>query len=132
MYQKFILLISVFVLSSVSVSQALVVGDFEGGLDGWASAGDATLTPVAVGVTSGAESLLIEGPGSWQMLALLDIKAVHEQYYVDSSIRTFFNLAQYFFGWLRVRCYHLHLKDARAGIGAFEQWISPKTSQRDY
>ena len=85
MFQKFILIISVLVLSSVSTSQALVVGDFEGGLDGWASAGDATLTPAAIGVTLGAESLLIEGPGSWQMLALLDIKAVRSVIAVDGA-----------------------------------------------
>ena len=76
MCKNLILLISVLVLSMVSTSQALVIGDFEGGLDGWEQAGDATLAPAAIGVTSGAESVLIEGPGSWQMLAKLEIKAI--------------------------------------------------------
>lgn len=53
MCKKLILLISVLVLSSVSTSQALVVGDFEGGLDGWEQAGDATLTLTTIGATSG-------------------------------------------------------------------------------
>jgi len=85
MRKKLILLISVLVLSSVSVSHALVVGDFEGGLDGWAPAGDATLTLSTIGATSGTGSLLIEGPGSWQMLALLDIKAIRSVLAVDGA-----------------------------------------------
>jgi hypothetical protein len=85
MCKKLILLISVLVLSSISTSQALVVGDFEGGLDGWAPAGDATLTLTTVGATSGAGSVLIEGPGSWQMLAKLDIKAIRSVLGVDGA-----------------------------------------------
>ena len=85
MYKKLILLISVLVLSSASTSQALVVGDFEDGLDGWAPAGDATLTLSTIGATSGTGSLLIEGGGSWQMLALLDIKAIRSVLAVDGA-----------------------------------------------
>jgi hypothetical protein len=85
MYKKLIVLISVLVLSSVSSSYALVVGDFEGGLDGWAPAGDAVLTPSTVGATSGTGSLMIEGPGSWQMLALLDIKSLRSVLGVDGA-----------------------------------------------
>jgi len=76
MCKKLILLISVLVLSLVSTSQALVVGDFEGGLDGWEQAGDATLSLATIGATSGTGSVLIEGPGSWQMLGKLEIKAI--------------------------------------------------------
>ncbi|MGB2866760.1 MAG: hypothetical protein WBC05_25740, partial [Sedimentisphaerales bacterium] len=85
MCKKLILLISVLVLSSVSTSQALVVGDFEGGLDGWEQAGDATLTLTTIGATSGAGSVLIEGPGSWQMLGKLEIKAIRSVLGVDGA-----------------------------------------------
>jgi len=76
MYKKLILLISVLVLSLACTSQAIVVGDFEDGLNGWAPSGDSTLTLSTIGATTGAGSMLIEGPGSWQMLALLDIKSL--------------------------------------------------------
>jgi hypothetical protein len=75
MGKKLIGLILVLVLSWAVPSHALVVGDFGGGLDGWAPAGDATRTPVPTGVTKGSQAILIEGPGGWQMLAKLDIKA---------------------------------------------------------
>ena len=76
MCKKLIYSISILVLSLACTSHALVVGDFEEGLDGWLPAGDATLTLSTVGATTGAGSILIEGPGSWQMLALLDIKSL--------------------------------------------------------
>lgn len=85
MYKKLVILISVLVLSSVSTSYALVVGDFEGGLDGWVPAGDATLTLSATGATTGTGSLMIEGPGSWQMLAKLDIKSIRSVLGVDGA-----------------------------------------------
>ena len=76
MYKNFILLVSVLLLSAVSTSQALVVGDFEEGLDGWAPSGDAVLTQSTVGASTGSGSLMIESAGGWQMLALLDIKSL--------------------------------------------------------
>jgi hypothetical protein len=76
MRKKLILLISVLVLSLTCTSQAIVVGDFEDGLDGWAPSGDNTLTQSTIGATTGTGSALIEGPGSWQMLAVLDIKSL--------------------------------------------------------
>jgi len=76
MRNKWVLLIAALVLSLACTSQAIVVGDFEGGFDGWLPAGASTLTLTTTGATSGAGSLLIEGPGSWQMLAKLDIKSL--------------------------------------------------------
>jgi len=76
MRNKLVLLIAALVLSLACTSQAIVVGDFEGGFDGWQPAGASTLTLSTTGATSGAGSLLIEGPGSWQMLAKLDIKSL--------------------------------------------------------
>jgi hypothetical protein len=76
MRNKWVLLIAALVLSLACTSQAIVVGDFEGGFDGWLPAGASTLTLSTTGATSGAGSLLIEGPGSWQMLAKLDIKSL--------------------------------------------------------
>jgi len=85
MYKKLILLISVLVLSLACTSQAIVVGDFEDGLDGWAPSGDSTLTLSTIGATTGAGSMLIEGPGSWQMLALLDIKSLRSVLAADNA-----------------------------------------------
>jgi hypothetical protein len=76
MYKTLILLVSVLLLSAVSTSQALVVGDFEEGLDGWAPSGEAVLTQSTIGASTGSGSLMIESAGSWQMLALLDIKSL--------------------------------------------------------
>jgi len=85
MCKKLILLISILVLSLPYTSQAIVIGDFEDGLDGWAPAGDNTLTLSTIGATSGAGSVLIEGPGSWQMLSNLDIKAIRSVLGVDGA-----------------------------------------------
>ena len=85
MYKNLILFVSVLLLSVVSTSQALVVGDFEGGLDGWAPSGDAVLTLSDIGATTGTGSLMIEAPGSWQMLALLDIKSLRSVLAVDGA-----------------------------------------------
>jgi hypothetical protein len=85
MYKNLILFVSVLLLSVVSTSQALVIGDFEGGLDGWAPSGDAVLTLSDIGATTGTGSLMIEGPGSWQMLALLDIKSLRSVIGVDGA-----------------------------------------------
>jgi len=76
MCKRLIYFVSAVVLSFACTSQALVIGDFEGGLDGWLPAGASTLTPSTTGVTSGAGALLIEGPGSWQMLAKLEAKSL--------------------------------------------------------
>ncbi len=75
MRNKWVLLIAAWVLSLACTSQAIVVGDFEGGFDGWLPAGASTLSLSTVGATTGARSVLIEGPGSSQMLAKLDIKS---------------------------------------------------------
>ncbi|MFC1604139.1 sugar-binding protein [Planctomycetota bacterium] len=85
MCKKLIFLISVLVLFSVSTSQALVIGDFEDGLDGWAPSGDNTVTLSTIGASTGTGSALLEGPGSWQMLALLDIKALRSVIAVEGA-----------------------------------------------
>ena len=54
-------------------SGAIVLGDFEGGLDGWWER-DATLSFSATGATLGAQALQIDGPGDWHQNALLDLK----------------------------------------------------------
>ena len=76
MCKRLIYFVSAVVLSLACTSQALVIGDFEGGFDGWQPAGASTLTLSTTGVTSGAGALLIEGPGSWQMLAKLEAKSL--------------------------------------------------------
>ncbi|MBN2594957.1 MAG: hypothetical protein JXA81_15735, partial [Sedimentisphaerales bacterium] len=85
MRKKLILLISVLVLSLACTSQAVVIGDFEDGLDGWAPSGGNILTQSTIGATTGTGSLLIEGAGSWQMLAVLDIKALRSVIAVEGA-----------------------------------------------
>jgi hypothetical protein len=85
MRKKLVLLISVLVLSLACTSHAVVIGDFEDGLDGWAPSGDNTLTQSTIGATTGTGSALIEGPGSWQMLALLDIKSLRSVIAVEGA-----------------------------------------------
>ncbi|UCE49444.1 MAG: carbohydrate binding domain-containing protein [Phycisphaerales bacterium] len=54
-------------------SGAIVLGDFEGDLDGWWER-DATLSFSATGATLGAQALQVDGPGDWHINALLDLK----------------------------------------------------------
>ncbi|UCE49443.1 MAG: carbohydrate binding domain-containing protein, partial [Phycisphaerales bacterium] len=52
---------------------AIVLGDFEGGLDGWFER-DATLSLSPTGATVGTGALQIDGPGDWHINTLLDLK----------------------------------------------------------
>jgi len=60
-------------LVSAGYGQVLTLGDFEGGLDGWAE-GDATLSAGATGATVGGQALQVDGPGGWHIDALLDMR----------------------------------------------------------
>lgn len=62
-------------LSFVSTSYGVVIGDFEGSLDGWFS-NDGTLSQSTEGVTTGSGSMMLEAAGGWKMVALLDAKSV--------------------------------------------------------
>ena len=76
MCRKLILLTaSIMALGLVSSSYGakVVVGDFEGSLDGW-QAKDATLSFSTIGATLGTQALQVDGPGGWHIDALLDIK----------------------------------------------------------
>jgi hypothetical protein len=53
---------------------AVVVGDFEGGLDGWQER-DATLSLSTTGATLGTQALQVDGPGDWHIDALVDIRS---------------------------------------------------------
>ena len=54
-------------------TDAVVVGDFEGGLDGWWAA-DATLSFSTTGATLNTQALQVDGPGDWHQNAKLDLK----------------------------------------------------------
>jgi len=71
------LLSLIIMLGTVSPNHAAVLGDFEGGLDGWAPA-DATLSQSPTGATLGTQALQVDGPGGWHINALLDIKPHRE------------------------------------------------------
>jgi hypothetical protein len=56
---------------------SIMVSDFEDGFDGWGSndgwrVGNLSLS--ATGATSGAQAMLVEGPGGWQQMAKIDLK----------------------------------------------------------
>ncbi|MBN2130426.1 MAG: LamG domain-containing protein [Sedimentisphaerales bacterium] len=57
-------------------SEAILVSDFEGGLDGWYTdtwtAGTIALS--TTGATEGAEAMQVEGPGGWQQMTKVDAK----------------------------------------------------------
>ena len=53
---------------------ATVVGDFEGGLDGWFAGDDFTLSNSPTGATTGTEAMQVDGPGGWHIDAVLDLK----------------------------------------------------------
>ncbi|MBP7053835.1 MAG: LamG domain-containing protein [Phycisphaerae bacterium] len=62
-------------LASTALGGSVVVGDFEGGLDGWRAGDGMTLSSSATGATVGAQALQIDGPGGWHIATLLDARA---------------------------------------------------------
>ncbi|MEN6425318.1 MAG: LamG domain-containing protein [Phycisphaerales bacterium] len=62
-------------LASTALADSIVVGDFEGGLDGWRAGDGMTLSFGATGATAGAEAMQVDGPGGWHIAALLDAKS---------------------------------------------------------
>ncbi len=61
-------------LASAALADSVVVGDFEGNLDGWRAGDDFTLSFSATGATAGAQALQVDGPGGWHIDGLLDAK----------------------------------------------------------
>jgi hypothetical protein len=61
------------VLGLRSASYGVVVGDFEGSLDGWGPA-DATLSLSTTGATSGTGAMQVDGPGNWHINSKVNIK----------------------------------------------------------
>jgi hypothetical protein len=59
---------------SPSPSGAVIVGDFEGGLDGWWAGDGFTLSNSPTGATLGTQAMQVDGPGDWHIDALLDLK----------------------------------------------------------
>jgi len=55
-------------------TESVVVGDFEGGLDGWWAGDDFTLSNSPTGATTGTEAMQVDGPGGWHIDAVLDLK----------------------------------------------------------
>jgi len=64
-------------VSSAPPPATVVIGDFEGNLDGW-WAGDATLSFSTTGATLSTQALQVDGPGGWHQNALLDLKPHRE------------------------------------------------------
>ena len=62
-------------LASPVLAGSIVVGNFEGGLDGWQAGEGMTLSFGDVGATVGAEALQVDGSGGWHIAALLDAKS---------------------------------------------------------
>ena len=58
-----------------SPSDAVVVGDFEGKLDGWQPGSGMTLSFGTTGATSGTQALQVDGPGGWHIDGLLNAKS---------------------------------------------------------
>ncbi|MCU0916554.1 MAG: LamG domain-containing protein [Planctomycetes bacterium] len=71
--KKATLLSFILAVALVSAGHGDVVGNFEGGLDGWQPR-DAKLTLSTTGATAGTQALQVDGPGGWHINALLNAK----------------------------------------------------------
>jgi hypothetical protein len=69
--QMFLVIALVFAIASTT--HAVVIGDFETGLDGWWS-DDATISQTATGATTGSSALQVDSPGTWKQAAKMDAK----------------------------------------------------------
>ena len=67
-------IITVLGLVSASFGDTVVVGDFEGDLDGWL-ADAATLSLSTTGATLGAQAMQVDAEGGWKLDAKLDVKS---------------------------------------------------------
>jgi len=65
------------VVSAGAPPATVVLGDFEGDLDGWWER-DATLSFSTTGATLGTQALQVDGPGDWHQNALMDLKPHRE------------------------------------------------------
>jgi len=63
-------------LSLVSSAAGVVIGNFEGGLDGWWSSQTAVLSNSPIGATLGSQALQVDDSGGWHMSALYDAKSL--------------------------------------------------------
>ena len=61
-------------LVSRSYGVEVVVGNFEGSLNGWRPGSGMTLSFGATGATAGTQALQVDGPGNWHIAGLLDAK----------------------------------------------------------
>ncbi len=62
-------------MASTTLAESVVIGDFEGGLDGWRAGEGMTLSYGATGATVGADAMQVDGPGGWHIDGLLDAKS---------------------------------------------------------
>jgi len=60
--------------ASAPPSTGVVVGDFEGNLNGWRPGSGMTLSFGTIGATTGTQALQVDGPGGWHIDGLLDAK----------------------------------------------------------
>jgi hypothetical protein len=76
----------VLALALAGNSYGLVIGDFEGGLDGWVDQ-DATVSTSTVGATTGTGSMQVEmGAVDWHIATLIDAKPFREALGTTSEI----------------------------------------------
>jgi hypothetical protein len=88
MCKKIMYLVSlIIVLAMTTANYAAVLGDFEGGLDGWAPT-DANLSLSSIGATLGTQAMQVDGPGGWHIDSLLDIKPYRESMGVPGATIT--------------------------------------------
>jgi hypothetical protein len=78
----------ILMLALASSSQAVVISDFEGDLSGWYTDTwtEGTISMSSIGATSGAGSMLVEGPGGWKGLTKVDIKPFRDVLGVPGAV----------------------------------------------
>lgn len=74
MMKKLALLLSIaLTVVLVPTSYGTLIGNFEGGLDGWAGQ-DATVSQDTIGATTGTGSMKIVGPKDWKITSKFDVR----------------------------------------------------------
>ena len=62
------------IAASTALADGVVVGDFEGSLDGWRAGDGMTLSFGTTGATVGSQAMQVDGPGGWHIDGLLDAR----------------------------------------------------------
>ncbi len=62
-------------VTMVPCSYGMLIGNFEGSLDGWLP-NDAAISMSSIGASVGSGSMLISGPGGWHINCRLDLKPI--------------------------------------------------------